>query len=56
MSRFFAIKNKGKQLSQLKHLFCILQRLYICLKPDPVVQREIEEKQGLDHRVELVKV
>ena len=23
---------------------------------DPVVQRDIEEKQGLDHRVELVKV
>lgn len=34
----------------------ILQRLYTCLKPDPVVQREIEEKQALEHRVELVKV
>lgn len=34
----------------------ILQRLYVCLKPDPVVQREIEEKQALEHRVELVKV
>lgn len=33
-----------------------MERLYICLKPDPVVQRDIEEKQGLDHRVELVKV
>lgn len=33
-----------------------MERLYMCLKPDPVVQRDIEEKQGLDHRVELVKV
>ena len=47
---------KGNSYPSLKHLFPILQRLYICLTPDPVVQREIEEKQGLDHRVELVKV
>lgn len=33
-----------------------MERLYFCLKPDPVIQREIEERQGLEHRVELVKV
>lgn len=50
------LKAKGNNYLQLKHYFSTLQRLYSCLKPDPVVQREIEEKQGLDHRVELVKV
>ncbi|XP_058966080.2 sodium- and chloride-dependent GABA transporter 1-like [Pocillopora verrucosa] len=33
-----------------------MERLYICLKPDPVVQKEIEERQGLEHQVELIKV
>ncbi|KAK2574017.1 Sodium-dependent dopamine transporter [Acropora cervicornis] len=47
----------GVAIWQLYHTpGTFVERLYSCLKPDPVIQREIEERQGLEHRVELVKV
>lgn len=47
----------GVAIWQLYHTSgTFVERLYFCLKPNPVIQREIEERQGLEHRVELVKV